>query len=85
MLGLPKILGLPALFSRSSCAERQLLRIATGHDVRQGLKKCRGGNRRYKTTEAGDEKSGHINAGPNEGILFLDSKYLLSRYLLGVH
>ena len=28
---------------------------------------------RRKTTEAGEDKSGHINAGPNEGILFLDS------------
>ena len=29
---------------------------------------------RRKTTEAGEDKSGHIHAGPNEGILFLDSK-----------
>lgn len=24
--------------------------------------------------EAGEEKSGHISAGPNEGLLFFDSK-----------
>ena len=35
-------------------------------------KTCKGVRR--KTTEAGEDKSGHINAGPNEGILFLDSK-----------
>ena len=29
--------------------------------------------RRFKTTEAGDNKSGHIEAGPNEGIFFLSS------------
>lgn len=29
--------------------------------------------KRRRTTQAGDEKSGHINAGPNEGIFFLDS------------
>ena len=29
---------------------------------------------RRVTTEAGDNKSGHIFAGPNEGILFIDSK-----------
>ena len=31
-------------------------------------------NKRYVTTEAGDGKSGHINAGKNEGIFFLDSE-----------
>ena len=29
---------------------------------------------RHRTTEAGEDKSGHINAGPNEGIFFLDSE-----------
>ena len=29
---------------------------------------------RQVTTEAGDNKSGHIFAGPNEGIFFIDSK-----------
>ena len=34
--------------------------------------------KRYKTTEAGEGKSGHINAGPNEGIFFLDSEIFLT-------
>ncbi|MCJ1475019.1 mitochondrial escape protein 2 [Lambiella insularis] len=32
---------------------------------------------RRKTTEAGEDKSGHINPGPNEGILFLDNVFPL--------
>lgn len=27
------------------------------------------------TTQAGDDKTGHITALPNEGILFIDSKH----------
>lgn len=38
-------------------------------------------NRRYVTTEAGDDKSGHINAGKNEGIFFFYS--MLSSSILG--
>ena len=38
-------------------------------------------SRRYKTTEAGDNKSGHIEAGQNEGIFFLDSLYPTSSAL----
>ncbi|KAK0508367.1 hypothetical protein JMJ35_009451 [Cladonia borealis] len=34
-------------------------------------------SRRYKTTEAGDNKSGHIEAGQNEGIFFLDNVFPL--------
>lgn len=34
-------------------------------------------SRRHITTDAGDEKSGHINAGPNEGIFFLENVYPL--------
>lgn len=37
--------------------------------------------KRYKTTEAGDNKSGHIEAGQNEGIFFLDSAYLTASVL----
>lgn len=29
--------------------------------------------KRWRTDQAGYEKTGHINAGPNEGIFFLDS------------
>lgn len=29
--------------------------------------------KRWRTDQSGHEKSGHINAGPNEGIFFLDS------------
>lgn len=33
---------------------------------------------RGETTQAGDEKSGHINTGPGEGVLFLDSMCYIS-------
>ena len=36
-------------------------------------------NRRYVTTEAGDDKSGHIKAGKNEGIFFFYSRSRSSR------
>ena len=40
---------------------------------------------RLKTTEAGDNKSGHINAGPNEGIFFLDNVFPIKlNFLLGL-
>lgn len=29
--------------------------------------------KRHKTTETGDDKTGHIGAGQNEGIFFVDS------------
>ena len=34
-------------------------------------------SKRHITTDAGDEDSGHINAGPNEGIFFLENVYPL--------
>lgn len=34
-------------------------------------------NRRFKTSETGVDKSGHIEAGQNEGILFLDNVFPL--------
>lgn len=42
---------------------------------------------RHKTTEAGDEKSGHINTGPNEAIFFLDNVFpflIKLNFLLGL-
>lgn len=32
-------------------------------------------SRRYKSTAVGDVESGHIEAGKNEGIFFIDSGY----------
>lgn len=32
-------------------------------------------NRRCKSTAAGDNNTGHIEAGENEGIFFIDSEY----------
>lgn len=40
------------------------------------LRTVRGG--RYKSTVAGDNDSGHIEAKKNEGILFIDSEYSTS-------
>lgn len=40
---------------------------------------------RLKTTEAGHDKTGHINAGANEGILFLDNVFPIKlNFLLGI-
>lgn len=35
------------------------------------------GSLRLASLEAGEKKSGHISTGPNEGILFFDSKFCL--------
>ena len=49
------------------------------HDVSRVL-----GSRREKSTDAGDNKSGHIEAGNDEGIFFLDSIFPLNfNFLLG--
>jgi hypothetical protein len=82
MLGLPRVFGGPTAFSLSNGAEKRLLCIATGHRGRKAVSRGRINSRRHKTTEAGDEKSGHINAGPNEGILFLDSWHSSSAHSL---
>ena len=84
MLALTRTLGKPATFAPSSYAEKRLLCIATGRHGGRGMSSGQTDSRRYKTTEAGDEKSGHINAGPNEGILFLDSQRLTLRKFCGV-
>ncbi len=39
----------------------------------QALRKV--GDARYKSKVAGDNESGHIQAGENEGIFFIDSEY----------
>lgn len=52
-----------------------------GFAPRQGSVKAWGGVQRI-TTEAGTDKSGHIDGGPNEGIFFLDSKQHPASWLL---
>lgn len=43
------------------------------------------GSKRYKTRETGADKSGHIEAGQNEGILFLDNVFPLRlNFLMGL-
>ena len=54
---------------------------ANGFLRRQSPVNAWGGVRR-ETTEAGADKSGHILAGPNEGIFFLDSEQILVSCLL---
>lgn len=64
--------------ARPPCAARvrnpQRQHLFTGHNLRprQDTSRLVKGIRK-ESTEAGDAKSGHINAGPNEGIFFLDS------------
>lgn len=38
---------------------------------------------RKESTQIGENESGHITAGTNEGILFLDSEFLFSFSLMG--
>lgn len=60
----PARLGFPGnqpFFTGNSFRPRQ--------DVLKGVKGVR-----KESTEAGDAMSGHIHAGPNEGIFFLDSR-----------
>lgn len=50
------------------------LKTLSGGLVRAPFKNGAPSSQRPKTTETGNDKSGHINAGQYEGILFLDSK-----------
>ncbi|MCJ1387162.1 mitochondrial escape protein 2 [Xylographa bjoerkii] len=67
---------------------RQALPLRQFHIKSSGLRPKHGQPQIYKgfrrkTSEAGEDKSGHINAAPNEGILFLDNVFPLKlRWLL---
>ena len=74
MPGLSQTFGGPVALSYSKYSTRRLIYIVTRYHGGYGVRIGGFDGRRYKTTEAGDEKTGHINAGPNEGILFLDSQ-----------
>ncbi|MCJ1387141.1 mitochondrial escape protein 2 [Xylographa soralifera] len=76
------IVGRPVGLSRQILPLRQYHLKPCGLRPKGGPPKVCEGVRR-KTTEAGEDKSGHINAGPNEGILFLDNVFPLKlRWLL---
>lgn len=62
--------------------QRQYFSTANGFRPRQKTRHEVKGIRQA-TTEAGEEKSGHIDAGPNEGILFFDSRLRLRSTLFG--
>lgn len=73
------MLGITArLLSRPYCHPTRFLRKFTvPHDDKllrhEALRTV--GSARYKSKVAGDNDSGHIEAGENEGILFVDSTY----------
>lgn len=82
MLGLPKACSRPLRQGCNFGSENRALWTATRYSPLRkqpwpGYICCK----RYKTTEAGDNKSGHIEAGQNEGIFFLDSSYRLGSVL----
>jgi len=70
MLGLAKPFGMS--LPLRAIPRRQYFFTANGFRPRQSPAQ-RAKGVRQATTEAGEEKSGHIDAGPNEGILFFDS------------
>ncbi|MCJ1483074.1 mitochondrial escape protein 2 [Schaereria dolodes] len=74
-------------FARQSFPRRQYYFTANGFRPRKISLSDKNGIRnrgtRGKTTEAGEDKSGHISAGPNEGIFFLDNVFPLKlRWIL---
>lgn len=82
MLGLSRALG----SSHNTLTSKQTFLAINKCYQREGAPyRYRAKSRRFKTTEAGDEKSGHINAGPDEGILFLDSASPPGPFILGCH
>ncbi|KAK4954774.1 mitochondrial escape protein 2 [Elasticomyces elasticus] len=62
------------MIRRSVRAAPLLGRVPTSPRFRPGC--------RHATLEAGENKSGHINAGPNEGILFFDNLFPISLFRL---
>ena len=64
--------GPQANLTRTSFPRRQYYFTANGFRPRSSAPRLQR-EVRAKTTQAGEDKSGHINAGPNEEIFFLDS------------
>ena len=74
MLGLRGFLGRTGAGASKGVSSKHSYVTGNLFRPRQGSpRKNHGNGQRNQTTEAGDKKSGHINAGPNEAILFLDS------------
>lgn len=74
MLGItPRLLSRPLHRSHATSA---LLTVATPYKraVLQHEALRTVGSAKYKSTAAGDHKSGHIEARENEGIFFIDSE-----------
>lgn len=61
------------LYSNGAYTPRPNLRIGPSGSIHRG-EKLRGVRR--KTNQSGEDNTGHISAGPNEGILFFDSQYM---------
>lgn len=71
MLGF-RALAKPALVSPGFVARKPLITRIPCQILRKTTGASSSFSRRYTATQAEDE-SGHINAGPNEGIFFLES------------
>lgn len=75
MLGItPRLLRRPLLGHRRTTRAFWTVAKPSTHTLlrREALRTVEGG--RYKSTAAGNDKSGHIQAGKNEGIFFTDSR-----------
>lgn len=63
--------------TRQSChCQRLPAGINQCGELHKTVQRSRAIGRRAKSTETGDENSGHINAGPHEGIFFLESNVI---------
>lgn len=66
---------------RAARPRREFYQQAQSFRVTQNVTVLRWGGKRRMTTQAGEDKSGHINAASNEGILFIDSKSLVTVHI----
>ena len=73
--GLPRMSGLRVFPGRLKAYPAQIFSPSLSYLNRLNGPKLRYNSleKRWRTAQSGHEKSGHINAGPNEGIFFLDS------------
>lgn len=83
MLVVPKLLSWPLGLKRLTTVHTRSLWPAVNCSPLHNAAPQAFSGRRYKTTETGDNKSGHIEAGQNEGIFFLDSVFPLNLTLFG--
>lgn len=85
MLGVPRLLSGPLGQGQALPRNRALWIASRYSPLRTHPGATAANGKRFKTIEAGDNKTGHIEAGPNEGIFFLSSMFARFVHIAPTH